>query len=376
MKVGIVGAGITGLALGNALVKRGVDIEVFERSAHVRAGGSGITLAPNGLAALDALGFGERYRALQEQQLPLLGGLKDPRGTWLSRIPAEVTTQSLAISRAKLHELLKDGLPDGSLHTGVEVVGANPETGEIELASGETRKFDLVVGADGINSSVRRSCFDDPGTRYAGYNAWRAIAPKIVGLEFGSETWGSKARFGVVPLQDGSTYWFAVKTGPEAPAGAEETHPDALKDAFNHWHYPIPQLIAATPEQDIQFLPIRELASPLPSYTNGRVVLVGDAAHAMTPNLGQGACQGLEDVAVLADLLGGAGDGTVDDTLDLALYDQQRVKRSQRIARQSRLVGDVAHTGGHRVAWLRNRVLQATPDALTERQTKRVTDWR
>lgn len=370
MKVGIVGAGIAGLALANALVKRGIDVEIFERSACVRAGGSGITLAPNSLAALDALGLGERFRALQEQQLHLRGGIRDPRGTWLNRIPAEVTTQSLTISRVKLHELLRDGFPDARLHTGVEVLGANPETGEIELASGETRKFDLVVGADGINSGVRRSCFDDPSTRYAGYNAWRAIGPKIDGLEFGSETWGAQARFGVVPLEDGSTYWFAVKTGPEARAGEQRLN--ELKSTFDRWHDPIPQLIDATAEQDIQFLPIRELASPLSSYINGRVVLVGDAAHAMTPNLGQGACQGLEDAAVLADLLGAAEDGT----FDLSSFDRKRLKRTQRIAQQSRLVGNAAHAGGPRVAWLRNRILQAIPDALTARQTEAVTDWR
>ena len=95
---------------------------------------------------------------------------------------------------------------------------------------------------------------------------------------------------------------------------------------------------------------------------------MGDAAHAMTPNLGQGACQGLEDVAVLAGLL-------QKGSVDFSTYDEHRLHRSQQIARQSRLVGRVVHTGGARIAAARNWVLKRMPDAATNRQVQAVTSW-
>lgn len=365
MRIGIIGAGISGLALGAALHRAGMDVQVYEEHAQIRSGGAGITLAPNGLAALDALGIGADFRALQLQQAPLQGGIRNPQGDWLTRISPEITRASLALDRTTLHSLLLADIPGSRVHTSAEAVGVDKQSGTVAFADGTEERFDVVVGADGIRSAVRASCFADPGMTYAGYNTWRAITEGVP-LDAGFETWGTRARFGAVPLHDGHTYWFAVTSGPEAQPGTQALH--QLHATFEQWHDPIPELLRATPEESIQYLPIHELASPLPRYYSDQVVLIGDAAHAMTPNLGQGACQGLEDAAVLARLLH-AG------STNFSAYDAHRCRRSQQIARQSRLIGRALHTGGERVTAARNWILKHVPDAVINRQVQAVTAW-
>ncbi|OFT84480.1 FAD-dependent monooxygenase [Corynebacterium sp. HMSC29G08] len=365
MRIGIIGAGIAGLALGAALHRAGIDVQIYEEHAQIRSGGAGITLAPNGLAALDALGIGADFRALQLQQAPLQGGIRNPQGDWLTRISPQITRASLALDRTTLHSLLVAGIPSSRVHTSAAAVGVDARSGTVTFADGSEARFDVVVGADGIRSAVRATCFDDPGMTYAGYNTWRAITEEVP-LDAGFETWGTRARFGAVPLHDGHAYWFAVTSGPEAQPGTQALH--QLHATFAQWHDPIPALLRATPKASIQYLPIHELAKPLPSYHNEKVVLIGDAAHAMTPNLGQGACQGLEDAAVLARLLR-AG------STDFSAYDTHRRRRSQQIARQSRLIGRALHTGGDRVTAARNWILKHVPDAVTNRQVQAVTAW-
>ena len=371
MRIAVVGAGIAGLALASGMHRLGIEAHVFERAPEVRASGAGITLAPNGLAALDSLGYGPAVRALQRQQSGLTGGLRDPRGRWLMRLPVELTSRSLVLDRAELHRLLLAGVPEDAVHTGCTAVGADLESGalSIETAAGQqvTEHFDLVVGADGLHSRLRTAWPDDPGIRYAGYSAWRGITSSTFDTgRIGAETWGTRARFGVAPLHDGRVYWFAVHTTPEPTSLAPQR--GRLLALFGHWHDPIPGLLAATPTEAIQYLPIRELAGDLGSVTRDRAVLIGDAAHAMTPNLGQGACQGLEDAAALVALLARDENGRGLDAQGLGSflseYDRKRRRRAQRVARMSRWLGSAAHSGGPRLASLRNTTFRLTPDSL------------
>lgn len=371
MRVAVVGAGIAGLALAGGLHRRGYEVQVFERAPEVRAAGAGITLAPNGLGALDSLGYGPAVRSLQRQQGGLVGGLRDPRGRWLMRLPADLTSRSLILDRAELHRLLLEGVPEDAVHTGCTVVDVDPASGalSIETVPGrqEAEQFDLIVGADGLHSKIRTVWPDDPGVRYAGYSTWRGITSGPIDTGgMGAETWGTHARFGVAPLHDGRVYWFAVHTTPEPSMDARQ--PERLLALFGHWHDPIPGLLAATPTDTIQYLPIRELAGALGSLVHGRAVLIGDAAHAMTPNLGQGACQGLEDAAALVALLtgyeSGRGPGAKGPGWLLAEYDRERRRPAQRVARMSRWVGAMAHSGGPCLASVRNTAFRLVPDAL------------
>ena len=410
MRIAIIGAGIRGLATAGALCRAGFDTQVFEGAASVRAGGSGITLFANALTALDSLGYGEPIRALQARQPSVLGGQRTHTGRLLAKLPADLASQSLAVSRQELHRILLGGIPEPRVHTGHRLTSAST-TGELEFSTGASdepvhKRFDVVIGADGIRSTVRAAIGLDPGTRFAGYSAWRGIAPSPVDLAgMAGESWGVRTRFGYAPLADGGTYWFAVRSteasdenpGQSARTVEADPHP-ALEALFGDWHEPIPQLIAATLTNSIGYLPITELADDLSVFYRGHCVLIGDAAHAMTPNMGQGAAQGLEDAATLVALLRrefDRRDNQRTDTGDTAIarvtnanapaapalprvfaeYDALRRPRSQQIALQSRRIGQASHATGRITSPIRDAMMRLVPDSLIAHTVRELAAW-
>lgn len=388
LRVAVVGAGIAGLATAVGLTRAGATVTVFEEALTVRSAGSGLTVFGGGLRALDALGMGDTFRALTDADVRLLrGGQRTPDGRWLAAIPSDAVAEMRVVDRGDFHRMLLRAVgSDATIRTGARVTSAAPD-GTLRWETGEghhrSESFDLVVGADGMRSNVRTAFQDDPGGRYAGYGAWRGITSVPVDLDGeAGETWGVRTRFGMAPLADGRVYWFAVATMPEEAVFHDE--PAALEALFGHWHDPIPRLLATTDPTSVHRLPILELARDLGSFVNGRIVLVGDAAHAMTPNLGQGGGQGLEDAAELCHLLADHA-RTADHVLPadhahgvdeaLARYDARRRPRSQRISRLSRLIGDVAHVPGPRLTRLRDTILSLTPEAALRRRVRAVQEW-
>jgi 2-polyprenyl-6-methoxyphenol hydroxylase-like FAD-dependent oxidoreductase len=230
---------------------------------------------------------------------------------------------------------------------------------------------DLVVAADGIGSRTRAGLPGDPGVRYSGYSTWRGITDAPVDLHGeAGETWGDGLRFGLAPLADGRVYWFGVATLPENTLFADELA--ELHRRFDGWHAPIADLIDATEPAAIARHDLHDLAGPLPSFVHGRVALLGDAAHAMTPDLGQGGGQALEDAATLVRLLA----ATDDVDAALARYDTLRRARTQPIARRSRAVGRIAQLQGGLRTRLRDLAIGLTPTGLLRRQLAALQDWR
>jgi 2-polyprenyl-6-methoxyphenol hydroxylase-like FAD-dependent oxidoreductase len=241
------------------------------------------------------------------------------------------------------------------------VSGVRPD-GTVAHSGGESRA-DLVVGADGINSVTRRSVWPDaPRPRYAGYTAWRMITPPVPVGE-SSESWGAGERFGYVPLADGRVYCFATANAPE---GAADAGLPGLRRRFAGWHDPIPALLEAAEPGAVLHDDLYELP-PLAAYTRGKVALVGDAAHAMTPNLGQGAGQALEDAVVLAK--------TVDGPSGLDAYDRLRRPRTQKIALRSHRIGVAAQWASPPAVTLRNTALRLLPGSSFVRSLGPVLDW-
>ncbi|MEU8118274.1 FAD-dependent monooxygenase [Spirillospora sp. NPDC049024] len=370
----VVGGGIGGLAAAVALTGRGWRVEILERAPEFREVGAGLSVWSNGVRALAALGVGEqvRTRAMSETQ----AGIRDSSGKWLSRTDTEEMTRRygplVMIHRADLLALLHEAASGAALRTGVTVKGVRAAGRHVEVAHDTgVARADLVVGADGIRSAVRRSLWPQaPEPRYAGYTAWRLLVDPGARLRAGGESWGRGERMGLAPLPDGRIYMFGVAGTP-----AGERSPDGelaeLRRRFAGWHDPIPALLDRADEDAVMRNDLYELP-PLKTFVSGRTALLGDAAHAMTPNLGQGACQALEDAVTLAALLD--RHPTVEAALDA--YDRERRPRSQMIARRSRRVGAVAQWSRRPAVALRNRVMGLTPPSAMLRSLAPVLDWR
>lgn len=363
MKVLVVGGGIGGLSAGIVLRRAGFQVELFERAPAIREVGAGISVWPNAVRVLDAIGAGTRVRARGTSQGG--GRLRTSNGsTLLDLSVAEIERASgapvLLLHRAALVEALvetlRDELGGDVVRLGHELVDVVQRDDRVlaTFANGVRAEGDVLVGADGIRSAVRARIFPAARTRYVGYSGLRAIV-SVPGVTETSESWGPAARFGLVPLVDGRLYWFASFDAPEGRTMShDERHEFALR-TFRGWHAPIEDVIRATDPRAILHDDVRELVD-LPTWTHGRIALLGDAAHAMTPNLGQGGCSAIEDAYVLAHCL-------VHDRVDVALdrYERTRRPRVASIARDSRAFGFFGQ--------LENGLLRATRDAIT-RATK------
>jgi 2-polyprenyl-6-methoxyphenol hydroxylase-like FAD-dependent oxidoreductase len=241
-------------------------------------------------------------------------------------------------------------------------------------------RADLVVLADGLDSPTRHLVAGPrPQPRYAGYTAWRgitgpddAVAAGIAAPAPGAatESWGRGQRFGIVPLADGRTYWFATANTADGQRAAGGEHDEVLR-RFTGWHEPIRQVLAATDPAAVLRHDVHDLRPDPDTYVRGRLLLLGDAAHAMTPDLGQGACQALEDAVVLGAVL------PVGADIDAALvhYDALRRPRAQLISRRSRALGRVGQLHGRLTTAARNRLLAAAPSTVADHGLDQILTW-
>ncbi|MEV4378824.1 FAD-dependent oxidoreductase [Streptosporangium sp. NPDC049644] len=354
----IIGAGIGGLTAAVALQRRGWQVTVFERAASLEPVGSGLAVAANALRALDTIGAGDEIRGLSAIQGA--GGLRRSDGRWLAKTSTEAVSArnggdfGVLLRRADLVTALSARLTSGTVRLNTEVTGVDADSGLVTFAGGRT-EADLVVGADGIHSPVRSTLFPaHPAPSYSGVTAWRLLvpAPGIPGQAY--ESWGRGKVFGVMPLAGDTAYCYATDTVPAGGGGGDQSA--ELRRLFAEWHSPIPELLAAATPERVLRNDVHHLATPLPAMHRGRVALLGDAAHAMPPNLGQGACQAIEDAVVLAHVV---GDG---ETGRLADYTAARLERTSRIVARSAAVC--------RVTRLRN------PLAVRLRDTMTALSWR
>ncbi|GAA2637250.1 FAD-dependent monooxygenase [Actinomadura fulvescens] len=329
----VVGGGIGGLAAALALRRIGWQAVVLERAAELREIGAGMSQAPNAMRALDELGVGEQARSAGVPT-HASGNLRTPDGRYLQRARPGDPTAMLAFHRADLHRVLLEAVPDGWVRTGAEVTAVAHQGDKVcvEYDGGQV-SGDLVVAADGIHSTVRRLLWPDaPPPRFLGRTAWLGIAE--IADPPGSITLGPGGYFLIHPVGRGRTYWAYVTTAdqPDVRYPGQEKSEVARRTAT--WHDPIPALIQATPPEAVIHIDIRDL-DPLPTYVHDKVALLGDAAHAMSPDRGQGAGQSIEDAVVLVAAL--AGEPTIQTALHR--YDTDRRPRTQATARGARKDG-------------------------------------
>ncbi|MFD7446030.1 FAD-dependent monooxygenase [Streptomyces sp. NPDC059909] len=377
----VVGGGIGGLTAAVALHQQGWDTTVLERAAALTPVGAGIGLAPNSQRALDVIGLGERVRSLSAWQGD--GGLRTPKGRWLNRTDSAATTERFGgplvlLHRATLVDLLASALPDGAVRTGAGATLADAGDDRrpaVVTTPGGDLEADLVVAADGINSAVRRALFPDhPGPRYSGFTTWRVVVPAPDRPFAPHETWGRGRIWGTQPLKDGRVYAYAAAVTPPGGRAPDGEKAELLR-RFGDWHEPVPGIIAAAEPAGVLRHDVHHMAEPLPAYHHGRVALVGDAAHAMQPTLGQGGNQAIEDAIVLAHH---ARRG-VDAVHDLAAYTGDRLPRTMGIVRQATRTGRMAMLSSPAAVAVRDTLVAAVSrfgPGLVLRSFDGIADWR
>jgi 2-polyprenyl-6-methoxyphenol hydroxylase-like FAD-dependent oxidoreductase len=368
----IAGAGIGGLTAACALRRAGFEVTLFERTPELRPVGAGITMQTNAMLAFARLGLVDAVAAagsrLQRAEI------RTWDGRLLQEAPARRVAQALGapvvgIHRARLQRVLLDALDGAHLVLGAAVSGVETASRGVgvRLSDGRTAEGDLLVGADGLRSVVRAALHGEAEPSYAGYTSWRGICPNggRVPEGLGRECWGAGRRFGFLEIGHDEVYWFATRDAPpgggDPPAGAAA----ALARELAEWAPPVASLLAATPEEAVVRTDICD-RPPLAGWGRGRVTLLGDAAHPMTPNLGQGGCQAVEDAVVLAERLARAA----ELEHGLRQYEHAREARTRWFVEQSRRVGRVAQARGRLSCFLRDTLTRWIPESATERQLR------
>jgi 2-polyprenyl-6-methoxyphenol hydroxylase-like FAD-dependent oxidoreductase len=367
VRVVVVGGGIGGLAAAFAATRTGADVVVLERNTDLRSEGFGLVLQPNALEALARLGL--RDAVVARGARVAAAEVRTPSGALLFAVPyAELGWETVGILRAELLNGLCDALPNNAVRLGRECVDVEQDehAAAALLADGTREQGDVLLGADGVRSTVRRAAVDASPPRYAGQRAWRAAARGDFGVDRFVEFWGVGGGFGFGPAGERTVYWYCFERAVE---GAPSP-PDALADfrrRYDGWPAPIAELLQATDPADVHEAFTYDRA-PSRRWGNGRVTLLGDAAHAMMPNLGQGAAQALEDAAVLGLVLAEAA----DPVTALRDYERRRIGRANRVVRASRQGAATAELSSALAARARDALFRAMPDRLLLARMRRL----
>lgn len=373
MKFGIMGAGIAGLTAGIMLEKLGFEVEIYEAADSVRGIGAGIGLASNAIKAFEYLGLDKEVIAisnhLHDFEICNAAG-KTILSADTERIKQNYDTDNFAIHRADLHNFLSGKISSDKIYLNKRLRQFIQNKNEVllEFEDGTSTSVDFLIGADGVNSRVRQQLIPNSEPRYAGYWCWRATVPHdFEGLQKSTEVWGKNGRFGMTPLKGNRIYWYAC-INSNLKDGVQDYGLDELKARFGEYFPMVREIFNLTQQKDLISTPIMDL-KPIYNYHFGNVLLIGDAAHATTPNMGQGACMALEDVAVLHDEL-------LKNEMEMAFrnFEKRRLRRTHYITKTSWRAGKVAQSDNNLVIFLRDFLLRILPAGISQSQLKRLLD--
>ncbi|MBZ9749311.1 FAD-dependent monooxygenase [Deinococcus sp. HMF7604] len=365
----IVGAGIGGLALAQRLLQTGIQVRLIEKVPAWRPVGAGLILSVNALRVLERLGLakGAAHRGQRLTSAQVTDAAGRPLQTVL--YPQSSAGGAVALHRAALQNLLSRGV-ESQIQFGTTLRALHQDAGGVEvgLSDGSEGRFEAVVGADGLHSSVRQLVFGDVPKHYAGYTSWRFLVdvPQTGPHDYAVEMWGRGCRLGLVPIGQGQLYGYVTANAPERerPTSVQTDTIQELQALCRPFGGLAPAVTAQL-RADLPVIRTDIHEVRLPRWVRGRVALLGDAAHAMTPNLGQGAAMSLEDAWVLGGQL-----ATSEAPAALARYEQLRQARVNRVQTQSRQLG---RAGQLEATWLRavrDVGLRLSPPSLARRSAR------
>lgn len=361
----IIGGGICGLTTALAFEKLGIEYQVYEKAEEMIPVGSGILLPPNALQVFDWLGVLEdlqehgslmkRITLTKSDLSPLFDYVQDD-------IKEKYGFYSISIHRWELQNILLKKIPKGKIHLDKSLMSFNQLKNKVELffQDGSIILTDFLLGADGIHSKVRKQLFPESKIRYSGQTCWRGVCSyKNISKEYqyrGIEMWGNRERFGITKIEEDKFYWFAVILSPRNQKDTSSTIKKRLSKIFADFHPVVGELIDQTNETNIIRSDLNDI-KPMPYWYKKSICLLGDAAHATTPNMGQGGAQAIEDAYFLANTIISEQSTSVFKT-----FQKKRINKVNLIVRQSRLMGQMGHL--KYFVSLRNFILKAIPQSI------------
>lgn len=379
MKVAIIGGGIGGLTTALAFKKYRpeIEIEIYESSIELKPIGAGLILAANAVMAFDQLGIKEKN--LKAGNILEKIQIKDRKGRLLTEENNLAIHEhsnivyNFSIHRADLQRILLDELGDIKLNLNKTATTFTKKDSKVyvQFSDDTIIEANFIIATDGIHSVFRKSLIPTSSIRFAGYTCWRGVTthlPSNFNFSTASETWGEGNRFGIVPLSDNRIYWFACirskKKNNQVFAAFTKTQ---LAASFKNFHSPIVELIHSTSDRSILWNDIIDL-KPINQFAFTTILLLGDAAHATTPNIGQGACQAIEGAVILGKIIQKISN--IEDAFKL--FEKKRLKRVHSIVRRSWLIGKIAHLKNPILATIRNLSMNLLFAKISKKQINKI----
>ncbi len=371
MEIDIIGAGIGGLTTAIALEQKGFQIRIFEQAEKIKPVGAGIILANNAMQVYEKLGL---RKVIEEHGNPITSmnitkaNLKPFSKIDLSYFERKHHVKNIAIHRGTLQQILIDNLKSTKINLNHKLINVVENTNKYSLKfeNGENIRSSILIGADGLRSKVRQSLFPNSNIRNANQICWRGVIDYSLPLKYRNElneAWGKSDRFGFVQIAENKVYWYALKSFKK---DKKELSVNNIENYFDKYDSVIQNIISSTKKENINTSEISDL-----ELTNiwhkEHVCLIGDSAHATTPNMGQGACQAIEDAFVLSECL-----DTYETNKAFEEFQKLRLLKAHQVVKASWLIGKMAHLSNPVLIALRNQMIRLTPSFINRKQNEKI----
>ncbi|KJD35965.1 monooxygenase [Tamlana sedimentorum] len=371
MTIDIIGAGIGGLTTAIALEKKGFKIRIFEQVNEIKPVGAGIILASNAMRVYEKLGL---KKIIEESGNPVSSmnitkaNLNTISKTDLSYFENKYKVKSIAIHRGILQQILVDKLKTKEINLNHQLnkIVKNDSGYALTFENGNTHQSTTLIGADGLNSLVRQNIFPDNEIRNANQICWRGVTNFDLPSEYKNElveAWEKSGRFGFVQIAQNKVYWYALKS---FQTNKNEFSVDHIEAYFNDYDPIIKNMIKSTKRDEIFTAEISDL-KPTNIWHKENLCLIGDAAHATTPNLGQGACQAIEDALMLSEYL-----NKYEANRAFEKFQKLRLPRVHRVVKSSWMIGKMAHLSNPILIAIRNQIMRLTPSSVNRNNLNRI----
>ena len=373
-KILIIGGGIGGLMTAIALNQKGIASSIFEKTKSPDANGAGLALWANATRILDTYGLFnnllEKGNVLHEMKTSTSHG-RHLNVVRLDKLEGKFHFPSIVLLRQHLQRELLNAIPASQIQFNKQCVKIEHQTGKVTVhfSDGTSEAADAAIFADGIHSLARKSVFNIPPLNYAGRTSWRGVAEfssTVFSKNTNLEIFGNGRRIGIFPLPNNLAYWYAAVNMTKEESTQQKRTIECVSSHFKDWAEPVPTLFKNTSEERLILTNIN-YTTHIHHLVTDNIALLGDAAHPMTPDLGQGACQAIEDAYIMAECLS----ATQSIESGLKRYETIRLPRVRSIAKNSYRMGKLRQMGNPVGTGFRNSLFRFLPEYFALKMLER-----